>query len=140
MLLNGGKNDKKEQVLPKDAVDDIFDGSELSRKQHSLSFEGSRLRPVTEIRNTTHFPELPECEQFTPDWSYRGQFRSYNPGGRKGTGEIAFMDGFYGQFVYFDRKADLVVVQLSNDRNYELQPLNQYSSFVGLSSYFRCNK
>merc|ERR1712232_1246323 len=78
-----------------------------------------------------------ECEKMTADWSYQSQFRSYNPEGGKGTGEIIWMDGFNGQSVYVDRKADLVIVQLAVDKNYG--SMNDLLPFFAISSYFRCN-
>ena len=141
MLLNGGKNHKGEQVLPKDAIDDIFDGSDLSRSQFAVSYANPDLKSTGIIYNPAFFPDVEECEQMTSDWSYRDQFRSYNPGKGKGTGEIALYEGYNGQSVYVDRKANLVIVQLSVDQNYEFPHLgvNNQPAFHALSSYFRCN-
>merc|ERR1712032_1205522 len=103
---------------PKEVVDNIFDGTDLSRSQlaaNTLSY--NTLKSSGIVYNTTLFPERQECQKMTADWSYQSQFRSYNPEGGKGTGEIIWMDGFYGQSVYVDRKADLVIVQLATDAN-----------------------
>mmetsp|Transcript_26222 Transcript_26222/g.52273 ORF Transcript_26222/g.52273 Transcript_26222/m.52273 type:complete len:549 (-) Transcript_26222:281-1927(-) len=135
MLLNDGKNHMGDQVLPKGAVDDIFDGSDLSRSQ--LSGRGNNSNPA--FTSAVH-PELKVCEQMTGgDWSYRNQCYSYNPSGETGTGEIAYMNGFYGQWLYVDKKADLVLVQQAVDVDFLSRYAQSVAYLFALSMYFRCN-
>jgi len=127
------------------SIDDIFDGSDLSRSQFAANpYTYANLKSTGIIYNPAFFPDVEECEQMTSDWSYRDQFRSYNPEKGKGTGEIAYYDGYYGQSVYVDRKANLVIVQLSVDNNYGESIIydsfkDNLPAFHALSSYFRCN-
>merc|ERR1711971_626149 len=83
------------------------------------------------------YPDLEECEQMAGSgWSYRNFFYSYNPSGGVGSGEIAYMDGYYGQKLYIDKKADLVVVQQSVDPDYPARYAQSMTFFFALSMYF----
>jgi len=94
MILNEGKNDKGEQIIHPNALNYIFDGTDTSRDQYKNSSEKfGMLTPGYEDK-----------------WSYRAFFRSFNPIGGTGTGQIAVIVGFWGQYVYIDRTADLVIV------------------------------
>ena len=141
MLLNDGTNHKGQQVLPKDAVADLFDGTDLSRSQISRATSSNTAYLLSlsgVLYNSTLFPDVKECGVMTTDWSYHGQMRSYNPGKQKGTGEILTFEGYLGQNVYIDRVAKLVVVQQSMNGNY-LRPDQIQNTFYALSNYFRCN-
>jgi len=130
MLLNNGKNREGEQVLSRKALDYILDGSDKSRQNF--------VSPGTFFNKVSAASGL--CDGNTADrcgWSYNAYFRSFNPSGTIGGGEIAFMEGFYGQVLWIDRKSDLVIAMMSEDTR---PPNYWFSPFIALTKAFRAKK
>jgi len=130
MLLNDGKNREGEEVLSRKALDYIFDGSDKSRR--NFVNQGSFLNQWSTSYDLCNGNIGDSC-----GWSYNAYFRSFNPSGKEGGGEIAYMEGFYGQVVWIDREADLVMAMMVEDAT---NTKYWASPFHALTKAFRAEK
>jgi len=135
MLLNDGKNYEGDEVLPSKAMSYIFDGTDDGDRERYVTGNAAGMMKYNRVSD---FYDLydGDCNDETCNnlgWSYKAYFRSFNPSGKKGGGEIAYMKGFEGQAVYVDRKANIVIGMMSE----QADDVNWMMPFSALSKAFR---